>query len=93
MSENKDGDYCSVCGGIPPEKITTKKIVIDGKEIGIERLDWILDEVAKLFLKDDARIAEELLMRVKVYNYVPMKKTEDYAAALLGEYRRRSAGR
>lgn len=85
--DEKDGYYCSICGGIPPDKIKTKKILIDGKETGIDQLDWILDEVAKLALKDDAAIKEELLKRVKVFNYVPTKKTEAYTEALLSEYR------
>ena len=43
--DDKDGYYCSICGGIPPDKITTKRILIDGKETGIDHLDWIFDEV------------------------------------------------
>lgn len=87
--DEKDGYYCSICGGIPPDRITTKRILIDGKETGIDHLDWIFDEVKKLRLADDAAITEELLKRVKEFNYVPTKKTEVYAAALLGEYRKR----
>ncbi|MDT8358203.1 MAG: NAC family transcription factor [Methanomicrobiaceae archaeon] len=84
----KDGDYCSVCGGIPPEKIKTKKILVEGKETGIDHLEFIIEEVKKLGLADDARIAEELLKRVKVFNYVPTKKAASYAKALLEEYHR-----
>jgi hypothetical protein len=87
--DEKDGYYCSICGGIPPDRITTKRILIDGKETGIDHLDWIFDEVKKLRLADDAAITEELLKRVKEFNYVPTKKTEVYAAALLGEYKKR----
>ncbi|HUT38553.1 MAG TPA: hypothetical protein VMW77_04525 [Methanoregula sp.] len=29
---DKDGCYCSICGGILPDKITTKRVLIDGKE-------------------------------------------------------------
>jgi hypothetical protein len=87
--DEKDGYYCSICGGIPPDRITTKRILIDGKETGIDHLDWIFDEVKKLRLADDAAITEELLKRVREFNYVPTKKTEVYAAALLGEYKKR----
>ncbi len=45
--DDKDGYYCSICGGIPPDKITTKRVLIDGKETGIDHLDWIFDEVKK----------------------------------------------
>jgi hypothetical protein len=86
--DDKDGYYCSICGGIPPDKIKTKKIMIDGKETGIDQLDWIIDEVKKLRLSDDAAIREELLKRTKVLNYVPTKKAEAYGGALLVEYKK-----
>lgn len=86
--DDKDGYYCSICGGIPPDRITTKRILIDGRETGIDHLDWIFDEVKKLGLDDDAALTEELLKRVKEFNYVPTKKTEVYGKALLAEYRK-----
>ena len=88
---DSDGYYCSICGGIPPDKITTKRIVIDGKETGIDHLDWIFDEVKKLGLSDDILITEELLKRVKEFNYVPTKKSSMYEAALLTEFRKRQS--
>lgn len=89
---DKDGYYCSICGGVPPDKITTKKILVDGKETGIDQLDWIMAEVRKLGLTNDAAITEELLKRVKTLNYVPTKKTDAYGRALLAEYRKWSEG-
>jgi len=90
--DDKNGYYCSICGGIPPDKITTKRILIDGKETGIDHLDWIFDEVKKLTILNDAAVTEELLKRVKEFNYVPTKKTCAYAAALLVEYKKRQSG-
>jgi len=87
--DDKNGYYCSICGGIPPDKITTKRILIDGKETGIDHLDWIFDEVKNLTLVDDTAITEELIKRVKEFNYVPTKKADLYAAALLMEYKKR----
>lgn len=87
--DEKDGYYCSICGGIPPDKVTTKKIMVDGKETGIDQLDWIVDEVRKLALSDDTEITQELLRRVKALNYVPGKKTKEYGDALLKEYKER----
>ncbi len=89
MAEDKDGKYCSVCGGIPPDEIKIRKILVDGTETGIDKLDWILDEVAKLGLSDEAAINAEILVRVRQFNYVPTRKTEAYAAALMKEYRAR----
>jgi hypothetical protein len=86
--DDKDGYYCSICGGIPPDKITTKRVLIDGKETGIDHLDFVFDEVKKLRLDNNAAIAEEILKRVKVFNYVPTKKTSEYSDALLAEYRK-----
>jgi hypothetical protein len=86
--DDKDGYYCSICGGIPPDKIKTKMILVDGKETGIDQLDWILAEVKKLKLTDEAAITDELLKRTQALNYVPTKKKEAYGAALLVEYRK-----
>lgn len=89
MSGNdNDGQYCTICGGIPPDKITTKRVLIDGKETGIDHLDWIFDEVKNLNLANDARLAEEILKRVQQFNYVPTKKTDVYVAGLLAEYKK-----
>jgi hypothetical protein len=82
-----DGYYCTICGGIPPDKITTKRVLIDGKETGIDHLDWIFGEVAKLTVDNDAAITEEILKRVKQFNYVPTKKTKEYGAGLLAAYK------
>ena len=85
--DEKDGYYCTICGGIPPEKISVRQIQVDGKPTGIDHLDWIVAEVKKLDLADDAAITEELLKRTKVFNYVPTKKAAKYGEALLAAYR------
>lgn len=88
MSSNEnDTSYCTICGGIPPDQIKIKRILVDGKATGIDRLDWIVDEVKKLNLFDDATIIEELLKRTKALNYVPTRMTEKYGEALLKEYK------
>jgi len=46
---------------IPPDRITTKRILIDGRETGIDHLNGILEEVKKIRLIDDTAITEELL--------------------------------
>lgn len=88
----KDGNYCSVCGGIPPDQIKIKRIPIDGKETGIDRLDWILLDVAKLGLTNENEITDELIKRVGQFNYIPTKKMAEYRAALIRQYRMLSAG-
>jgi prophage tail gpP-like protein len=86
--DDTDGYYCSICGGIPPDKIKTKRILVDGKETGIDQLDWIIKEVRNLKLSDDPAITEELLKRTQALNYVPTKKKEAYGAALLEVYKK-----
>ena len=83
-----DGQYCTICGGIPPDRITTKQVMIDGKATGIDHLDWIFAEVKKLEIANDTRLAEEILKRVQQFNYVPTKKMDVYAAGLLAEYKK-----
>ncbi len=84
----EDGEYCTICGGIPPERINTRQILIDGKATGIDHLDFILENVMELNLHEDRKIIEEIMERVKKFNYVPTKKQEAYAAALLDEYKK-----
>jgi hypothetical protein len=86
---DKDGDYCGVCGGISPGKVTTKKIEIGGTEIGINKLDDILGEVRALGLGDERSIAEALLRAARKYNYVPTKRSAEYSEALLRAYKGR----
>lgn len=85
--DGKDGNYCAICGGIPPEKIRTRRILIDGRETGIDHLDFIFESVRMLHLTDDSDIAGAILARVKEFNYVPSKKEAAYTDALLREYR------
>lgn len=83
-----EGDYCTICGGTPPDKILIKQIMVDGKETGIDKLDWIIEEVKKLKLTSNQQIAEEIMLRVAQFNYIPTKKKDAYREALLEEYRR-----
>ncbi|MCK9580467.1 MAG: NAC family transcription factor [Methanoregula sp.] len=86
-SNEKDGNYCTICGGIPPAQIKIKKIPIDGKETGIDRLDRILQDVLNLHLARDDEIMDELVKRVQQFNYIPTKKMTEYREALLREYK------
>jgi hypothetical protein len=85
--DGKDGYYCTICGGIPPDQVKIKKIVIDGKETGIDRLDWILLDVYRRNFGNDETITDELIKRVRQFNYIPTKKMAEYRAALLREFK------
>jgi hypothetical protein len=90
MMENgdNDGTYCTICGGIRPDKIKVRQILIDGKETGIDQLDLIMGDVKKQNLSRDDDIVRELMKRVRAFNYVPTKKSAHYEDALLREYRK-----
>ncbi|MDD3407141.1 MAG: NAC family transcription factor [Methanomicrobium sp.] len=85
---DKDGDYCTVCGGMVPSGNDIKQISVDGKVIGINRLDFILSEVRKQNLSSDSQIKEEIMKRASVLNYIPSKKRDSYAKALMDEYKK-----
>ncbi len=76
--DEKEGYYCTICGGIPQDQIKIKKIPIDGKETGIDRLDWILQDVLALDLAGDEKITDELVKRVKQFNFIPSLKMAEY---------------
>lgn len=86
--DEKDGYYCSICGGIPPDRVKTKRVLIDGKETGIDHLDFIFESVSRVNPADDAAAASEILKRVKEFNYVPTKKEARYAEGLLKEFKK-----
>lgn len=85
--DGKDRVCCTICGGIPPDQIKIKKIVIDGKETGIDRLDWILRDVTRLNLTNDEQITDELVKRVQQFNDIRTRKMMDYRKALLREFK------
>ncbi|MFH0968874.1 MAG: NAC family transcription factor [Methanobacteriota archaeon] len=89
MSDEKDGVYCKVCGGIIPQDTAIGSIEVDGKPTGMNQLDFILDEVAALHLQSTHDIRNELIKRAKVLNYIPTKSTEKYADSLLRVYKER----
>ncbi len=54
--------------------------------IGIAMLDPILTEVKRMKISGEKEIGDELLKRVKIYNYIPASAEMKYQAALLREY-------
>ena len=88
MSDEKDGVYCKVCGGIIPQNTTVGSIEVNGKPTGINQLEWILDEVSAMHLHSDVDLKKELISRAKVLNYIPTKKEGAYADGLLEAFKR-----
>ena len=91
MGKEDEGVYCTICGGMVTEAPGVRRIPIDGIETGITGLDECIAAVRALGLGDDGAVARELLARLSKGNYIPTKKRDAYAAALLEEYGRTSA--
>lgn len=87
MTNEKEGDYCTICGGVRPDAIKVRTVLVEGKETGINQLDFIVAGVRDLHLADDAAAREELLKRAGAFNYIPTKKKDAYADALMREYK------
>lgn len=63
-----------------------RQIEIGGIVVGLAMLDDIIEEVQGLHLTGKDAIADELIKRVKIYNYVPQKAESEYRDALIREY-------
>lgn len=66
---------------VTPVRIGTHKV-------GITGLEEAFRDVQALALADDDAIAEEILTRVKVKNYIPSGAEDDYRRAMFKEFRR-----
>lgn len=65
-----------------------KRVNISGFVVGIAQMDEIMNEVYGMNLDDTRKIREELLRLVKIYNYVPSGSEDEYADAILEEYKK-----
>lgn len=66
-----------------------RQVDVGGITVGLAMLDDIIDEVQGLSLASKDAIVNELIRRVKVYNYIPPSAEENYRKALLREYEKR----
>ncbi len=63
-------------------------VIIGGHKIGLIGLSEIFETLKKMNLSDESEIKNQLLEQVKVQNYVPDSKREEYARTLLREYKK-----
>lgn len=63
-------------------------VQINGIQTGINMLDEIITEVKEMNFSSDQHIKEILLMRVKVYNYIPKQAEEAYLASIFTVYQK-----
>lgn len=66
----------------------TPKLLVRGREVGINALDEIMIEIRERNLQEP-ELGDSLLEEVKRRDYVPPSMERDYRAALLHEYARR----
>jgi len=64
------------------------KLMVKGREVGINALDDIMKNVRARNLQEPA-LGNALLEEVKRLDYVPPSMEKDYRAALLQDYQRR----
>ena len=72
------------CGSASVDE--SKKIWVGGINVGVSNWSTVAAEVEAMKLKDNDRIADELLKRVEKNHFVPSSKKREYRAALLEEY-------
>ena len=65
-----------------------KKLKIGNSLVGLSHLDSIIEEISGMEFHDDREIKQELLTRIKVYNYVSAGSEGDYEKALWNEYKK-----
>lgn len=63
------------------------KIRVGENNVGIMEFQTIMDEVREMGPMGDEEARSQLLRRLKHYNYVPPAAEDDYADAMLREFR------
>ncbi|WP_460374005.1 hypothetical protein [Methanocalculus sp. MC3] len=63
-----------------------RQIDVGGINVGLTMLDDAIHEVARMNLIKDEEIADELMKRLRIYNYIPKSAEQQYRSATLREY-------
>ncbi|MGB8220380.1 MAG: NAC family transcription factor [Methanoregula sp.] len=63
----------------------TRQLTVAGKQVGITSLDAAVQARG---LDGDAKISAELIRRLRESNYIPPAFVDEYAAAVLAEYKK-----
>ena len=66
----------------------TRQLTVAGKRVGITGLDAAFAAVQARGITGDAEISAELMRQIGENNYIPPAIADEYAAALLAEYKR-----
>jgi hypothetical protein len=63
-----------------------RQVDVGGVVVGIVMLDTIIEEVTAMNLAGEKETGDELMKRVKIYNYIPARAEEQYRTALVREF-------
>ncbi|HOT02741.1 MAG TPA: hypothetical protein PK069_01005 [Methanolinea sp.] len=66
-----------------------RQVEVGGITVGLAMLDDIIDEVQELQLTSKEAIINELVKRIKIYNYIPSSAEEKYREAMYREYNKK----
>jgi hypothetical protein len=65
-----------------------RQIPVNGIMTGITMLDECIAEVNEQNLGSDAAIRDALMKKIRVYNYIPNGVEEEYARAIIEEFKK-----
>ncbi len=65
-----------------------RQISVNGIPTGITMLDESIAYVKKQNLGNDSAVSEALMKKIKIYNYVPEGVENEYAKAVMEEYKK-----
>jgi len=68
-----------------------RQVKINGIMTGITMLDESIAEVRAQDLKNEPEILAALMIKIKIYNYIPKGVEAEYARALMEEYKKTHA--
>ena len=74
------------CCPVSAARMVRRLRVGDG-EVGIVELDAIFEEARRLLPASDEALRAALLARARIFNYIPPQAENDYAEALLREFK------
>lgn len=64
-----------------------RRLRVGEGEVGIVELEAIFEEARRLLPAPDDRLRAALLARARIFNYIPPQAEDDYAEALLREFK------
>lgn len=63
-----------------------RRIDVGGVAVGLSMLDCIFADVQEMALSNDHAVCEELMKRVRIYNYIPPSAADLYVDAVSALY-------